>query len=448
MSNALSIAGVTAVLQHYLTALYASASVKDNFPTTVTVSCLAPDQIQNLIVNGRPDAESQVNIFLHQVTHNPAWRNVDLPSMSPDGASRRSSPPLALNLHYLLTVYGSDYLQAEALLGYALMMLHEAPVLTRTDISAAITALTTPVQAPFPTKLTAALATAGLADQIELIKITPEGLSREEMAWLWTALKADYRPTYPFQVSVVLMQPTAPTSLALPVLQVSFGANPVQPPQITQVPIPGGRQAVLPGDALTVSGDFLSGATRASISNNRYRILLQPAVTQALGGSVAFTMPALAAGDYPAGAYDLEIQWVDPLTTVVTKATNSLPIAVAPSLPAAQNLASAALPAPPTGIKVTLGTFSPPIRAGQTVALAISSFTAPPAAPPPPLSVSAPAQPFTGPTAASLDFVFEAGLPTGVPLLARLLVDGIGSPVTADLTLPHPVFTGPLVTIT
>ena len=41
-----------------------------------------------------------------------------------------------------------------------------------------------------------ALASTGLADQIEMIKLTPSTLGREEMAWVWTALKADYRPTY------------------------------------------------------------------------------------------------------------------------------------------------------------------------------------------------------------------------------------------------------------
>src|SRR5580692_3497750 len=156
MSNALAIAGVTAVLQYYLNNLY--ASVANNFPSTVTVSCLAPDQVQSAIVGGTPDTENQVNLFLHQVTHNAAWRNVELASTSSDGTKRLSSPPLALNLHYLLTAYGSEYWQSEALLGYALMMLHEAPVLTRLDIADAITMLTNPpppLTPPYPSnKLT------------------------------------------------------------------------------------------------------------------------------------------------------------------------------------------------------------------------------------------------------------------------------------------------------
>ncbi|MFZ0745572.1 MAG: DUF4255 domain-containing protein, partial [Terracidiphilus sp.] len=219
MSNALAISGVTAILQYYLNKLYVSESAQ--FPSQVTVSCLAPDQVQKQLA-GSQNVENQVNLFLHQVTHNASWRNVDLASMSADGTQRLKSPPLALNLHYLLTAYGSEFWQSEALLGYALMMLHEAPVLTRNDIANALTMLTNPpfpIPVPYPSNpLTKFIGFSGLADQIEMIKIVPETLGREEMAWLWTALKADYRTTFPFQVSVVLMQPDLQTSFALPVL--------------------------------------------------------------------------------------------------------------------------------------------------------------------------------------------------------------------------------------
>ena len=137
--------------------------------------------------------------------------------------TRLSNPPLALDLHYLLTAYGSEDWQAEALLGFALLMLHENPVLTRTDISTAHAPT-----CPHTNPLSAPLAAAGLADQIEMLKITPATLGREEMAWLWTALKADYRPTFPFQVSVVLIEPDATTVSPLPVLlrNISVTAGP------------------------------------------------------------------------------------------------------------------------------------------------------------------------------------------------------------------------------
>lgn len=46
---------------------------------------------------------NQVNLFLYQVTPNPGWRNTGLPSLDSRGDGRLSNPPLALDLHYLLT---------------------------------------------------------------------------------------------------------------------------------------------------------------------------------------------------------------------------------------------------------------------------------------------------------------------------------------------------------
>ena len=427
MSNALAIAGVTAVLQYYFNNLYAQPGVASDFPSAVTVSCLAPDQVQNLI-GGASGAENQVNLFMHQVSFNAAWRNVDLASMSSDGKTRLSSPPLALDLHYLLTVYGSEYWQAEALLGYAMMMLHEAPVLTRADVSGAISTLTS-APLPYPgLTLTNAIGACGLADQIEMIKVMPETMTREEMAWLWTALKADYRPTHAFQVSAVLMQPQRPTSFALPVLQTVFGATPMNPPQILSIGTPNGQGTALPGDQVTVTGEFLAGATRVSLSNPRLGQPLTPTPTSTQGRSVVFTLPPDAAGEYPAGVYDLVVQWTD-TTGVVTQSTNTLPLAIAPSLPTAQNALSA-----PSGtqLKVTLASFSPAVWEGQSVSLALSTEVAPI------VNASAQALPFTG-KATALDFLFPPGLPTGIGLLARLQVDGVPSPVIVN----HPPFPAP-----
>ncbi len=443
MSNALGIAGVTAVLQYYLTNLYASPSVSPNFPSGVTVSCLAPDQVQSdIVTSGNTDTEHQVNLFLHQVTRNAAWRNQDFASMSSDGSVRLSNPPLALNLHYLLTAYGSEYWQSEALLGYAIMMLHEAPVLTRQEVATAIANLQHPLNA-----LNGPIAFCGLADQVEMLKIIPEHLSKEEMAWLWTALKADYRVTFPFQVSVVLMQPTSGTSLALPVLQRVFGPAPtngpvpMQNPQIVSITTPSGQPGAQAGDKVVVAGVNLTGATHVVIGNARFG--MQPPIAilsgNAVANSVTFNVPAASGANYPAGAYELEVQFRDSTGNVALQVTNSLPFGIAPTLPTGppQHLPSTATA---TGTTVTLAIFSPAILEGQSVQLGLSSMSTPLA------SGLASAQPYTAP-ATSLNFVFEPPLPTGVNLLARLQVDGISSIIQADLKAFPPAFLGPLVTL-
>src|SRR5215813_15601090 len=134
MSSALAISAVTAVLESLLNSVYASAGLG-----SVTVSALAPDLVQSSL--GSDSNSLQVNVFLHQVTFNAAWRNVDLPSLAADGRTRVYNPPLALDLHYLLTAYGSEDWQAEALLGHAVQLLFATPVLPRHGIRSTLMAI-------------------------------------------------------------------------------------------------------------------------------------------------------------------------------------------------------------------------------------------------------------------------------------------------------------------
>ncbi len=202
MSNQFAIAGVTAVLQGALFEVYSNYLAAFD-GGKVTVSAVAPDIVQGQ-VGDSTNSGSQVNLFLHQVTLNSGWRNVGLPSVDASGKNRLKNPPLALDLHYLLTVYGSSDAQAEALLGFAVLFLHENPVISRTGILNALNNLSSHL---YSANFLTALSSSGIADQIEMIKLVPDTLGREEVAWLWTALKADYRPTFPFQASVVLIQP-------------------------------------------------------------------------------------------------------------------------------------------------------------------------------------------------------------------------------------------------
>ena len=308
MSSALAIAGVSAVLQFYLANLYAGLSAL--FGSTVTVSSKAPDIVQESFAGG--GGECQVNLFLHQVTPNPGWRNHQLPSVGPNGMSRLSNPPLALDLHYLLTAYGSEDWQAEALLGFALLMLHENPVLTRPDISNAISKL--PINDP-ANPLSTPLGAVGLADQIEMLKITPSTVGREEMAWLWTALKADYRPTFPFQVSVVLIEPQNPAIVPLPVLLRNIIVEPdLTPfPDITAVVPPFEQPAATLGQPVTVQGHHLVGASGVVLTNALRAIQQTIAPTAVANASLQFTPPLLnAPGELAAGIYDLSAEVLAP----------------------------------------------------------------------------------------------------------------------------------------
>ena len=423
MSNPLALSAVTAVLQSLFNTVY-------NTPTSalgsVLVSAVAPDIVQNGAGSGA-DTQLRVNLFLHQVTPSGSWRNVGLPSLAADGSTRLQSPPLALDLHYLLTAYATEDTEAEALLGYAILMLHENPILSRSEIRNVLTSL--PATAP----LSKALGISGLADQVEMIKITPATLGREEMAWLWTALKADYRPTFPFQVSVVLIQRQFPSAIALPVLSRSFNTQANPSPPSLQIQLPAGETAAVPGDTITLTGARLAGAGKIVLSNERLGIqftLSSPPTVS--GSSLNFAVPN-DPPNLPAAVYDVAVVFTDGSGTVL-QIPHGLP--VCPTI-----LAS---PAPvasanATGTLVTLSC-NPQVRTNQNVTLLMGSN-------------GAPAQPFAVTTAA-LTFQFTPALPSG-PYVARLQVDEMVSliavnwnpPAPPGAPPPPPTFTGPLVTV-
>lgn len=363
MSNALAIAGTSAVLYQMLNNVFTSTGFG-----AVTVTAMAPDMVQTA-QNSAPTL--QVNLFLHQVTPNAAWRNIDLPSVSADGKSRLRNQPLALDLHYLLTAYGRENFEAEALLGYAVQALHETPVLARSDIQAALNAPPSTGNASLNGKLDL----SGLADQVEMLKVTPATLGREEMAWLWTALKADYRPTFPFQVTVVLIQAQGTTNAPLPVATRNIAAQSGLLTSIVSVTLPSGKSAASLGDTVTVSGTGLANAVGVFLSNAHLGIQFGPiAPSPVTNTSLQFVLPnvppGLSASPPPtplaAGVYLLSVQ-VRPAGFSTPVSSNSLPLAVAPQI-------TSALPASVTGVSFTLNpTCSPALLPRQQVSLILGS---------------------------------------------------------------------------
>ena len=201
MSNALSIATVTAVIKNLLENGLVSdaiaASVGD-----VLVTALPPDKIQV-----GTDERAQINLFLYHVTQN---RNVDWISQeyrSRYSTSNTSSTnlPLALDLHYVLTAYGPKDFQAEILLGYAMQMLHKLPIITSETIENALkNAADTSTSGVFSQAITG-LSVSNLALRVGQMKVSPAFLSMEESSRIWSALQTNYRPSATYQVSMVLI---------------------------------------------------------------------------------------------------------------------------------------------------------------------------------------------------------------------------------------------------
>lgn len=371
MSTAMALAGVTAVVQNLLNTSFVNNDVSGIVGGNVNVSAIAPDRV---MANGNPE-QPRVNVFLHGVAPNTGWNNACMPSR--DGRGQRlTNQPLALNLHYLLTSYANDDLQAEILLGFAMQVLHEIPVLSRETIQSAFT------DGNLPPPIQEALMNSGLADQIELIKFTPEHLNSEGMSKLWTAFQLNYRPSAAYQASVALIETDQPTRTPLPVLtrghvdpatnrEVGIIAQPhlIPPvPMIIGIESPNQQTAVRLGESFTLNGHHLDGASiRVQFSNRSLQdpilIIPEPGSTAA---RITLQIPNQP-GEWIAGIYLVVVLAEKPIPfspgETEQKASNTVPLLLAPSF---SNVSVNR--EPDNDVTVSL-TASPEVRAGQTVSL-------------------------------------------------------------------------------
>jgi hypothetical protein len=122
-----------------------------------------------------------VGLYLYRVEHNPAGANLDWQVTTP---GQLTAPPFALNLHYLVTPYGSDELEIQQTLGEVMRAFHEQPVIRASD----------------------PLLSADLVDMTEELRIVPRMLPLGEMLELWRAFdKVPFRLCATYEVSTILI---------------------------------------------------------------------------------------------------------------------------------------------------------------------------------------------------------------------------------------------------
>jgi hypothetical protein len=420
MSSPLAIATVTAVLKDLLNDGIVNSDLSASVGT-VAVSALPPDRIAT-----GGDEPSRLNLFLYQVTSNPGWRNEELPSRDSAG-TRATTPPLALDLHYLLTSYGADDLDAEILLGYAMQLLHTVPVLTRPIIRKTFS-----VSSPVTDKLIPASVpdrnAADLADQVELCKIAPKYLTTEDLSRLWSAMQARYRPSMAYDVSVVLIQSTAPGKASLPVRKPVLTTAPITRPVIEKVE-PG---VALDAEDIVIRGQGLRGAvTRVRIDGR----VVAPPDAQMTDRAVLVALPVgLAAGITPVQVVH-EIQLGDPPVPHpgVGTESNVAAFVLAPEITTGSPVLVSA------GDTLALGV-RPGVGRDQRVAVLIGDTV---------LGVP-PRRPTDPATSTSVEVDVPGDHPRGTFLL-RVQVDGAMSALLADEDPNSPTFeqyVGPLVEVT
>jgi hypothetical protein len=436
VSSPLAIGAVSAVLRNLL-----DNGIVEQVPlgTTVNVTATAPD----LIRLDAPEDPPQLNVFLHQVTPNAAWRNRELPARSGEG-ERLTNHPLALDLHYLITAYGRTDFQAEILLGYAMHLLHERPVLDRPAIRRALNP--SPLDISMLPLAFQALTASDLADQVEAIRITPTVMPAEEMSKLWAAIQSHYRPSAAYQVSVVLIEASKASRNPLPVLSrgpvdpatqrdrgVVVNADMLPPlPTLFAAEPPAHQPVARLGETITVTGVRLAGTGATALLAHRLVTtpLQIPVAPNATGTGFTLTLPndAPAQTTFAPGLWQVSLS-VTPTGDPHPRETNgiALPIAADPVIAADAGLGLPAVTVSRAGAPqvVTVTVHSrPQTRLGQHATLTLDGVTAKAA----------------DRTAASdpLVFVFPNTVPAGNRWV-RLRVDGVDSPLV-QRTGPTPVF--------
>lgn len=434
MSSALAIAGVTAVLRDLLNDGLINHDATGTLGSTVSVSAGPPDRV--IPASGGTES-SQLNLFMYHVTPNSGWRNEGLPSRNTSGSQRLSNAPLAINLHYLLSAHGSEDLHGEILLGYAMQLLHEMPVLNRKAIQKALNPSPSVGGTALPPALKA-LADSGLENQIEQIKITPEYLNTEEISKLWTATQSHLRPTAAYIASVVLIEATKPARNPLPVLTrgpvvkpdllnadtwyesgITAVASLIPPyPILVGIDLPNKQIAARLGDTITLKGHNLNGTNL--IVRFAHPCITTPIDisygTNANEESFAVALPNTAQDsiDWPAGLWEVTVLLQRPGETK-TRSTNTLALFLAPRI----NVASSSATRDSSGVTINLA-FTPQARPSQRISLNAGGYEASP-------------EKFTVPTA-GLQFKYSQ-LPVGNHLL-RLRIDGADSLLVNRLTTP------------
>lgn len=402
MSNALAIAAVTATLRNLLVEGIAA----DPALAGTLVSAQSLDRARGTN-NG-----NQINLFLYQTGIDAAWRNRDMPRQVAPGET--GTPPLALTLSFLLTAWGRNHedVAGHHLLGRAMSVLHDHPLLGAAEIEAA-------------------LPDNDLHHQVERVRVTYQPLSLDEMSKLWTTFQTQYRISAAYQASVVLIESARPARAPLPVLARGADDQGVasQPdlipafPTLLAVASADRQPAVRLGETLVLSGHHLGGASvEVRFGGPR---LTSPVPFEVLARSESEVRVRLLAA---AADPDAPLRWaagVPTVTVVVRRSgepdreTNELPFALAPTVDTPLPLAVARV----AGDATIVLDVSPQVRPEQRAALLLGDR-------------EVPAEPHPA-TTGTLTFVVRDA-PVGDHFL-RLRVDGVDTRLI-DRSVAPPVF--------
>ncbi|HXW25955.1 MAG TPA: DUF4255 domain-containing protein [Xanthobacteraceae bacterium] len=134
-----------------------------------------------IALEGQTALDQVVSIFLHRVTTNENFRNATL---LPDAPTKQ--PAVFLDLHYLLTYWGTSAQAEQTILGWAVQQLQSSPILDNSIL----------LNASIP----ASDKTWGATESVQLVMAD---LSLEDILRIWDALGPKYRLSVAYLARVV-----------------------------------------------------------------------------------------------------------------------------------------------------------------------------------------------------------------------------------------------------
>ncbi|HEY3706076.1 MAG TPA: DUF4255 domain-containing protein [Terracidiphilus sp.] len=170
MADYTAIYSVGNSLAQYLTNSFPQ-ELKDKYPGVqfqlVSSSQIAEEDTTTL--------DKVVTVFLHRITTNENFRSATQIQDRPD-----RKPVLFLDLHYLITYWGTDAQAEQTILGWTMLQLQSTPILDNSILSP-----------------------AAIWDTTEAIQLVPADLSLEDILRIWDALGPKYRLSVSYIARVV-----------------------------------------------------------------------------------------------------------------------------------------------------------------------------------------------------------------------------------------------------
>ena len=128
---------------------------------------------------GPVDFGTLVSLYLYRVTHSEHLRSAPRRNDLADAPS-----PLAVDLHYLLTVWADSPVAEHTILGWAMRQLHDRPILDVSSLSA---------EAEWTSS--------------DFVHVIPAELSNEDVMRIWDALDPPYRLSVSYVARTVRIDP-------------------------------------------------------------------------------------------------------------------------------------------------------------------------------------------------------------------------------------------------